>query len=167
VPTADPDPAPDIAAGCVDCRAIFLLPGVPVGPAVVHGTAPAGTCPRCGGLVVAIDAATASLTALVVALRRSGQLHFATVLSLAESWTAAPPSPLAVLAELSAVAPEVLDLFGVRDSPIGVRIAVGSLLLATLGPLLQAAVTHADPGAAATAVLTACIAPAAPLPITA
>jgi len=152
---------PDIPGVCLGCGTIFLLPHVPLDPGIANGDEPAGDCPSCAGLVVAVDAATEHLTDLVVTIRRSGSLHYATLLSLVESWQIATPEPLAAIAELAAVAPEVLEVFAVRDKQIGVRMALGQFLLTTLPALMtEAGVAHYDAEVAARGVLEAVIDPA-------
>lgn len=153
MPVADASAAPDVAGSCLGCRTIFLLPREPHDPGIAGGHAAAALCTRCGGLVVAVDACTDRLARMVVTLRSADIRRFGTVRALAVSWRAVEPSPLAALAELGPVSPDlVLDL-GATGAPISVRIAVGVLLISVLVPLLEAAATDEPPDAAARRIL--------------
>lgn len=148
----------DVAGACLDCRTIFLLPYAPGDPGIAGRIAAAGLCARCGGLVVALDAAEQHLAEVIAVLRAASSLRFATLLQLVESWDVAPPSPLAAVAELGPVAPAVLAVFDVRSASSTGRRAVGALLMQVLPALLHAAVGHDDPAAAAHTILAGCVA---------
>jgi hypothetical protein len=157
--------ASDIAAACVDCQTIFLLPRAPDDEGIAGGRAPVGLCTRCDGLVIAIDAAERHLADLIHVIRSAGSLHFATLLQLVESWQVAPPSPLAALAELGPVGPDVLDVFDVGPAGASARRAIGSLLVLTLPALMVAAAGHGDPDTLAARLLDGCVTPGTPRPL--
>jgi hypothetical protein len=165
VPLPDATSAPDVAGSCLGCRTIFLLPRKPLDPGIAGGRAAAALCPRCGGLVVAVDACTERLRRMVATVRSSDVRRYATVRALAMSWRAVEPSPLAALAELGPVSRELVRDLGVTGAPINVRIAVGVLLLSVLVPLLDAAATDEEPDAAARRILADRVAATAATPV--
>lgn len=160
-PSAD---QPDVAGLCLGCRTIVLLPRSASDPGLAGGRVPAAPCDACGGLVVAVDAATDRLTGAVETLRRTDPVRRATVRALAESWQRVEPSPLAAVAELGPVAPGLVEVLGVAHAPIGVRLAVGALLVSLLLPLLAAADSDEPAERAAARVLAERIG-AAPAPV--
>lgn len=160
-----PSDAPDVAGSCLGCRTIFLLPREPLDPGIAGGQAAASLCPRCGGLVVAVDACTERLARMVGTLRGAGDRRYATVRALARSWETVEPSPLAALAELRPVSPDLVGDLGVSGGPISVRVAAGALLISVLVPLLDAAATDEPPAAAARRILADQVARSAAKPV--
>jgi hypothetical protein len=142
-----------------------LLPREPLDPGIAGGRAAAALCARCGGLVVAVDACTDRLARMVATLRSADVRRYATVRALAVSWRSVEPSPLAALAELGPVSPELVQDLGVIGAPISVRIAVGVLLISVLVPLLEAAATGEEPAAAAQRILGDRVAATASRPV--
>ena len=165
VPVPDASLAPDVAGSCLGCRTIFLLPREPLDPGIAGGRAAAALCSRCGGLVVAVDACADRLARMVDTLRSADARRRATVRALAVSWRSVEPSPLAALAELGPVSPELVDDLGVTGAPISVRIAVGVLLISVLVPLLDAAATDEEAAPAAQRILADRVAAMASLPV--